>query len=370
MFSREAAAQLEGNTGFNDQVVSSLAKKFNSQDVEALTLALCIAHQNCKNVTLPTIYRGIFGGQPVPVSTLAGRVDRELLRHFNVPMLTQLHRRYDLADGVFHNCVYLLDGTTVDVRLHDSQAGHKGWNANFQVLHDVSGEFITYSGPYSGRLPDCRNFNGDPTDVLRVTGFCDPACITPLRFPHKQDEIIVADGIYKANLHCMVPYEGIDADPDPTRPLETRKKMCFNRHMKIVRSRVERRYAAFKGHNMFQSTARTVTAVALFWRVTWNAEMEKINLDKDQGQPTSVVDEVYDGRARYLGEDCQCDWNGMWYANHPSRHRFLQYRDAYCEYLWSTTNGRMRISRISANASKVRRANHQHRVAAGEHLQF
>ena len=61
--------------------------------------------------------------------------DKEITRaFFHAPMLDKVHRRYELADPYLHNVVYLLDGTTIDVRMHHSQEGHKGRNANFRTM--------------------------------------------------------------------------------------------------------------------------------------------------------------------------------------------------------------------------------------------
>jgi len=370
-FTSKTAHLLYDNTGFNEEEIVRLAHDFHCRDLEALTLGLCVVHQDVSNNALPTIHRGLFGGDDtMAVSTLWGRVERELMRHFMQPMLTQLHRRFELADEFLPNVVFLLDGTTIDVRMHESQKGHKGYNANFQVLHDVSGELMTYAGPFSGRLPDNRNFNKWESDTLRVNGFCDPRCITELSFPHGRHELILADGIYKANVHCMVPYEGVPDQPQPTAARQLRTQMCYNRHAKIVRSRVERRYSALKSHNLVQRTDRTITTIALLWRLLWNAEMVRINLKKERGQPSSAVDELCDGRGRDFGDCCTCNWSGMWYAGHPERDSILAYRDAYREYIWGRTNGVMRISHISAHASKSRKMTQQQRIANGETLQF
>jgi len=89
--------------------------------------------------------------------------------------------------------MYILDGTSIDERMHESQKGHqKGFNANFKILHDVSGELKTYAGPFSGRLPDNQNFNEWDLDTLRVSGFCDLRCITKLSFPHGRHELLHA----------------------------------------------------------------------------------------------------------------------------------------------------------------------------------
>jgi len=61
-FDRRTAHLLFANTGFNEEEIVRLACDFHCRDLEALTLGLCVVHQDTSNTALPTIHRGLFGG--------------------------------------------------------------------------------------------------------------------------------------------------------------------------------------------------------------------------------------------------------------------------------------------------------------------
>ena len=102
--------------------------------------------------------------------------------------------------------------------------------------------------------------------------FCSPEYVTPLTFPHRKNECIGMDGGYKANLHAFVPYEGVD-------PLATdvtsRKRRLWNYLFSLVRARIERKFGELDRHKFFHFCTRTVTTVALMFRMMWNAEVIK-----------------------------------------------------------------------------------------------
>ena len=108
-FSAETESQLLANTGFEAGEILELARIFQRERHRG-------AHDGpVHHAPGPVECRspdgfsrtGLFGGASKPVSTLWQRVDRELVRHFRKPMLTQLHRRYDLSDPIITNAVYL-----------------------------------------------------------------------------------------------------------------------------------------------------------------------------------------------------------------------------------------------------------------------
>ena len=240
-------------------------------------------------------------------------------------MLTRVNERFAQSDPEMSNVTCLADGTSVNIKMPDRESGFKGKCANFQVLTMLNADLMTYSGPFTGRLTDCRNFCEDATDAER-TKFCDPSFVTRLSFDHNVKECIGIDGIYKANLHSFVPYEGVN---EHATDVTSKKRRMWNYLFTLCRARIERKFGELDRHKFFHYCLRTVTTVALMFRLMWNAEIIKARQNpsmayQDELVPSSAV-------ARSLGPKCDCNWSGMWPVSHPMRTVITQYRDALCD---------------------------------------
>jgi len=155
----------------------------------------------------------------------------------------------------------------VNVRLHGSEHGFKGKCGNYQIFCTLDGELMAYSGPWTGRLTDIRNFCQDDDAERKV--HCPDDLITTFTFRHFEDEGFCSDGIYKANLHCIVPcvtQRMTDAEfaaLPPHLQRRTRQEQLWNRVVCYRRSRIERRFGQLDRHRFFHYTLRSIPMMAL-----------------------------------------------------------------------------------------------------------
>ena len=267
-------------------------------------------------------------------------------------MLNREGDRFKIADPDLGNITCICDGTSVNVRLPDTEYGFKGKCDNYQVFATLDGEPMTYAGPFLGRLPDSRNFVEDPADHDR-TRRCPPEYVTKLTMVHFEDEVISMDGNYKANVHSMVPYEALTVHVPPGTPAfqhTHRAKQLWNYVFGLRRARIERKFGHFDRHRFFHYTLRSTPMIALMFRAMWNAELIKRRL---QGPSLNYREELCDGRllGRQWGQVCTCQWSGLWYAGNPKRTQFLAYRDILRDAYVATHGLVARVSRYSQNES-------------------
>ena len=189
----------------------------------------------------------------------------------------------------------------------------------------------------------------DITDVERLK-FCDPNYVTPLTFPHKKNECIGMDGGYKANLHALPPYEAV---PEDATDVTSRKRRLWNYLFSLVRARIERKFGQLDTHKFFHFCTRTVTTVALMFRLMWNAEIIKARLTptmayQDELVPSSTL-------RRSLGPECDCAWTGMCPAVNAWRGVINTYRDDLCDDYVRRNGFFVRISRPPKHESKKKK---------------
>jgi len=216
---------------------------------------------------------------------------------------------------------------------------------------------MAYSGPWTGRLTDVRNFCQDQ-DAERKK-YCPEEYITNFDFEHGQDEAFASDGIYKANLHCIVPYETeklTDAEFDllsVAQQRRIREEQLWNKVFSYRRARIERRFGQLDRHRFFHYTLRSIPMIALLYRAMWNAEIIKQEIEASPSP--NYADELLPGKrvVRHFGDACTCAFDGMWYSGHPKRTQFLAHRDDL-RRAYVTTNGMsVREGRPSRHESKA-----------------
>lgn len=343
-------AFIECCTGFDVTVLDEYIATFNvlPNKVPDLVAALTVMHTNCTDEQLCVFFMGIFG-QNVPRSTLADRVTKMNQYIFDQPMLSRETERFSMADPNMANVTAIGDGTSVNVRLPDRESGFKGKCTNFQVLTKLNGDLMIYSGPFTGRLTDSRNFCEDPTDAERIK-FCPARLVTRLTFPHRKNECMGMDGAYKANLHGFVPYEAV---PEDATDVPNRKKRLWNYLFALRRSRIERKFGQLDRHKFFHYCLRTVSTVALMFRLMWNAEIIKARATPSLAYADELVQSST--LARDLGPACDCNWAGMWPVTHPQRVALTTYRSALCDDYVAKNGFEVRITRPSQHESKAKK---------------
>ena len=344
-------------TGYPLHVLLLYCEEFHlvANEGRNLVAALTIAHTDCSNEQLVVYYCGLFF-EVVPSSTLFERSVRVLKKIFHQPMKHRCNERFNVVDPILGNISCILDGTAVNVRLHAKEFGFKGKCANFQVLTTLDAELMTYSGPWTGRLNDARNFCQD--DDHERTKHCPLDLITELTFEHGEDEAIAADGAYKASLHCIVPYETeklteaeFNALPAATKRV-IREQQLWNQVFAYRRSRIERRFGQLDRHRMFHFTLRSIPMIALLFRAMWNAEIIQLQATSARHK---YSDELFSFHAvpRSLGGPCTCAFQGMWYADHAKRLQFNQHRDDLRRAYVSKYGMSVRMPKPSGHESKA-----------------
>jgi len=346
---------LKACTGFTLDVVRKLCDDFGLVKDEGRSLAagLTMMHTDCSNEQLCVIYKGLFY-EEVAVSTLFERVVRVLNKMFEQPMKTRCLERFNMADPVLGNITCILDGTALMVRLQGSEHGFKGKCANFQVFCTLDGELMTYSGPWTGRLTDIRNYCQD--DDAERKKHCPEHLITSLNFVHYEDEAFSCDGIYKASLHCIVPYQTAKTTDAEFSALTTaqqrtvQEQQLWNQVVCYRRSRIERRFGQLDRHRFFHYTLRSIPMTALLFRAMWNAELTSREIE---GPSSLYSGELWPSQLvqRHFGAVCTCNFNGMWYAGHPKRAQFDKHRDDLCQAYIAKEGMSTRMPRPSGHQS-------------------
>lgn len=346
-------AMVESCTGFTVEVIDEFCRVFEitGEKVADLVLGLTMMHTDCSNEQL-AVYAFAMLMVHIPTSTIMDRVIKILQNVFKKPMLNREGDRFKIADTLLGNITCICDGTSVMKRAPDSDFGFKGKCDNYQVFSTLDGELMTYAGPFLGRLTDARNFVEDPADHER-TMRCLPEYVTHLTMVHFEEEVIAMDGIYKANVHSMVPYENVAVVVPPGTPAfqhEHRSKQVWNYVFSLRRARIERKFGQLDRHRFFHYTLRSTSMVALMFRAMWNAELIKRRLD---GASLNYSDELCDGRllGRQWGQVCACHWAGMWYAGGAKRRQFLRYRDILRDAYVANHGLVARVSRPSQHES-------------------
>lgn len=337
-------------TGFETDVLDEYVKNFHvpEKKVPDFVAALIMMHTNCTDAQLCVYFNGIFN-KTVATSTLVDRAQKMLEFIFQQPVLTRVNERFTYADPLMANVTCFADGTSVNVRLPDVESGFKGKCANFQVLTMLNGEPMAYSGPYTGRLTDARNFCQDSADAER-TKFCEDCLVTELAFDHHLLECIGMDGIYKANLHAFVPYEAVPSD---TTDVTSRKRRMWNYLFTLRRARIERKFGQLDRHKFFHYCQRTVATVALMFRLMWNGEIIKARRSPSHAYRDELV--ASSTIARDLGPKCACNWDGMWPVTHSMRTVITNYRDALSAAYLANHGWRVRIARPQGHESEKKK---------------
>ena len=130
-----SAEMVEACTGFTVEVIDEFCRVFEitGEKVADLVLGLTMMHTDCSNAQL-AVYAFAMLMTHIPPSTLMDRVVKILQEVFRRPMLNREGDRFKIADPDLGNITCICDGTSVNVRLPDTEYGFKGKCDNYQVF--------------------------------------------------------------------------------------------------------------------------------------------------------------------------------------------------------------------------------------------